>query len=81
MKKNEYQGKYRIDKSPDRKRLKEHNAKSWTKVEKFILRSGGNAEFEALSIAVKDHESGSANAPHPYQFIIYCIKNSWLERV
>lgn len=81
MEENEYQGRYRIGHPPDDRRLKEHNAKSWAKVEKVMSERGGVAEFDVLSVAVKDHESGQNNAPHPYQFIKYCIRRGWLERV
>jgi hypothetical protein len=80
MEKSEYQGRYRIGQSPDPSRLKEHNAKSWVEIEKVLSEAGGIADFDALSVAVKGHESGAENAPHPYQFVIYCIKNGWLER-
>ena len=77
---SEYQGKYCIGTSPNSARLKEHNAKSWVKLEKCVSEAGGAADFDALSIAVSGHESGSENAPHPYQFVIYCINNGWLVR-
>ena len=81
MEGKEYQGRYRIGHHPDINRLKKHNALSWVNVEKVISDEGGVADFDALTIAVKDHESGSENAPHPYQFIRYCINNGWLVRV
>jgi hypothetical protein len=81
MKDNEYQGRYRIGQAPAPSRLKEHNAKSWVIIENFVSDKGGTADFYALSAAVKDHESGNESKPHPYQFIIYCIDNGWLERV
>jgi len=75
----EYQGNYRIKRQPNLKC--QHNAESWAKVDKAISNAGGVSNFDALTIAVKDHESGSERAPHPYQFIKYCIKNDWLEPV
>lgn len=80
MKENKYKGKYRVEQSPDLRRLKEHNAKSWEKVVKVISEHRGSADFDTLSAAVKDHESGNAKAPHPYQFIIYCINKGWLKQ-
>lgn len=80
MNKSEYQGQHQIGRAPDPGRLAAHNAKSWAKVEQVISRAGGSADFDALSIAVKDHESGKSSAPHPYQFIVYCIRNGWLVR-
>jgi hypothetical protein len=81
MDKSEYNGSYRIGARPDTVRLEEHNAKTWMKLEKCLAAAGGAADFEALSTAATGHESGSENAPHPYQFVIYCIKNGWLERI
>ena len=81
MGEHEYHGKYRIGQAPDPNRLTEHNARSWLKVENLIAQAGGIADFDALSAAVSDHESGKRSAPHPYQFIIYCINNGWLEPV
>lgn len=78
---SEYNGKYRIGARPDTVRLEDHNAKTWMKLEKCLSDAGGAADFDALSIAATGHESGSENAPHPYQFVIYCIKNGWLERI
>jgi len=58
-----------------------HNAISWEKVEELLSATGGVSDFDALTMAVKGHESGSKSAPHPYQFIIYCIKRGWLKSI
>ena len=74
--KSDYEGKYRIKSAPARPKL--HNAVSWAEIEKAVSAAGGVADFDALSIAVKDHKSGTTTAPHPYQFITYCIRRGWL---
>jgi len=81
MENKEYKGQYRVGRRPDMRRLTRHNAKSWEKLERVIERKGGVSDFDSLSVAVKDHESGEQGKPHPYQFVIYCIRNGWLERV
>ncbi len=81
MKLEELIGNYRIDKHPNLGRMSPHNAESWDKIDKAISKSGGVSSFDALNIAVKDHESGSKGSPHPYQFIDYCVKNGWLKKV
>jgi hypothetical protein len=76
-----YEDLYRIARSPNRP-LKRHNAVSWDKVEKLAAsKPDGKVHFDELSLAVDDHESGSVNTPHAYQFIIYCVRSGWLERV
>jgi hypothetical protein len=79
MERIKYQGNYRIGYTPNTSRMKKHNALSWEKVDAAISKAGGFTNFDALTIAVKDHESGSKGAPHPHQFVIYCIRNNWLE--
>lgn len=76
--KSDYEGKYRIKNSPVRST--QHNAASWAEIEKVVSAAGGVADFDTLSIAVKDHKSGTETAPHPYQFITYCIRQGWLVR-
>ena len=77
--KDDYKGNYRIVRTPIR--MKSHNAESWEKIAKLASKSSnGKISFEQMCTEVKNHSSGSEGAPHPYQFIIYCIKSGWLER-
>lgn len=78
MEKNDYRGHYKIGRRPER--FKAHNARSWENIEEVLAKGGGVASFDALERAVADHESGSSSAPHPCQFVIYCIGNGWLSR-
>lgn len=78
MNKSEYEGIYHIKRSPIR--MKNHNAESWEKIEKLMSKNGGKADFDALTVAVKDHRSGTQSANYPYQFITYCIRSGWLQR-
>ncbi|MBK8103722.1 MAG: hypothetical protein IPK30_10740 [Cellvibrionales bacterium] len=74
-----HEGTYRIARTPIR--LKPHNAESWEKIAKLASASpNGQLSFDQMLVAVKDHSSGSKNAPHPHQFVIYCIKSGWLKR-
>lgn len=77
--KSNYEGRYRIKRAPVRPQ--QQTAVSWAEIEKVVSAAGGVAEFDELSIAVKNHKSGTKTAPHPYQFINYCISSGWLERV
>ena len=77
--KSDYEGRYRIKSAPVRP--KQHNAVSWAEIEKAVSVAGGVAEFDELSIVVKNHKPGTKTAPHPYQFITYCIRRGWLVRV
>jgi hypothetical protein len=79
MKKADHEGIYYIKRAPTR--MKRHNAESWGKIEKVMAKSGGKEDFDALAIAVKDHRHGTQSARYPYQFITYCIRNGWLQRV
>ncbi len=79
MNKNDYIGNYKIGLRPNLARMKKHNSISWAKIEKLLAASGGISSFDALVAVVKDHESGSEGAPHPYQFVTYCIKSGWLK--
>jgi hypothetical protein len=50
----------------------------------MVMRLAGTAinQRRALCyLGVDDHQSGSAGAPHGYQFISYCVQSGWLERV
>lgn len=75
----DYEGAYSIKSAPVRST--QHNATSWAEIVKVVSAEGGVADFDALSIAVKDHKSGTKTAPHAYQFITYCIRRGWLVRV
>ena len=75
----EYEGNYRIKHSPKR-RMAPHNEETWRKLEKELFRHG-QASFDRLSALCKDHQHGTKSARHPYQFITYCIRNEWLQRV
>jgi len=77
--KDDYAGEYRIARFPSRK-LADHNQRSWEKVVAHIERHGGKSNFDALSVVVKGHESGSPTAPHAYQFITYLIGLGLLEK-
>jgi hypothetical protein len=77
--KQDYEGIYRIKSSPSR--MAGHNATSWRKLENTLRVSDGKAHFDQLAAAVRDHRHGTKSANHPYQFITYCIRSGWLERV
>ena len=79
MKKADYKGTYYIKRVP--MRMKGHNAESWGKIENLMAKSGGESDFDALSIAVKNHRHGTQTARYPYQFITYCIRKKWLRLV
>jgi len=81
MKKADYEGIYYIKRAPAPMRMKGHNAKSWEEIEKVMATRGGKEDFDSLAIAVKDHRHGTKSARHPYQFITYCIRSGWLQRV
>ena len=77
--KEDYEGLYRIEKSPQR--MKDHNQKSWDLIEGFAsTKPDGFMDFDALSKLVESHEHGTKSANYPYQFITYCIKSGWLVR-
>ena len=69
---------YKIGKRPNTAQMKSHNAYSWQKIERKLNSIHGSAPYDVLCVVVKDHESGSKNAPHPYQFVDYCINQKWL---
>jgi 5-methylcytosine-specific restriction endonuclease McrA len=78
--KRDYAGFYRIG-NPPRGRIGPLTEPSWQKIVGFLAaKPGGTANFDELEMVVSDHQSGTKAAPHPYQFIQYCIKNGWLER-
>ena len=77
--KEDYEGMYRILRTPGS--MRSHNEISWHLIEKTIVSNGGQADFYMLVEAVKDHQTGTATAPHPYQFVTYCAKQGWLIRV
>ncbi len=75
----DYAGNYRIKNTPSR--LVRHNEITWKKIEVVVIANGGRASFDELCYASKDHQHGSKSANHPYQFVTYCIRRDWLERV
>jgi hypothetical protein len=75
----EYEGTYRIKRKPVR--MEPHNRESWEIIEGVMRANGHQAEFASLEAAVVDHKSGTRTAPHPYQFVTYCIRSGWLARV
>lgn len=74
-----YRGVYILKRSPSRA-LASHNQISWKKIENY-LNSKVKADFDVLSVLVEDHQHGTKSAKHGYQFVTYCIKNGWLERL
>ena len=78
--KADYEGTYYIARTP--RSLKSHNAVSWAKIETLASQKpDGKMDFDHISLVVKDHEHGTKSANHPYQFVTYCIRSGWLERV
>lgn len=77
--KSNYEGRYRIKRAPVHPQ--QQTAVSWAEIERVVSAARGVAEFDELSIAVKNHKSGTKTAPHPYQFITYYIRSGWLVRV
>lgn len=77
--KQDYEGVYRIKSSPAS--MAGHNATSWRKLESTLGLNNGKVHFDQLAAAVRDHRHGTKSANHPYQFITYCIRSGWLERV
>ena len=77
--KEDYEGTYIIKRLP--KMSKSHNFESWNKIKNVIDRNGGKADFYQLSLEVEGHQHGTKTAAHPYQFITYCIRMGWLEKV
>jgi len=75
----DYAGNYRIKNTPSR--LVRHNEITWKKIEVVVMANGGRASFDELCFASKHHQHGSKSANHPYQFVTYCIRSGWLERV
>lgn len=75
----DYAGQYRIAKTP--KRLASHNEASWEKIEKLISKKGGSADFDQLTAAVQGHRHYGTEAKNPHQFVTYCIRRGWLERI
>lgn len=69
---------YYIARAPQR--MKPHNALTWKGIER-ALGLAGKASYDQLVALSQNHESGSKTAPHPYQFIDYCIGKGWLVRI
>ncbi len=77
-KQDDFIGFYIINKSP--KRLAEHNATSWEKIENlFNSKSGIKAHYDELCSVVIGHKHGTKGVHGPEPFIKYCIKNGWLK--
>lgn len=76
---DKYYGKYRAGRSPAR--LSPHNEATWKRLTKLLQEQGGTADFDSLSTAAKGHDHGTEGKRYGYQFIIYCIKNGWLEKI
>ena len=77
--KEDYEGTYIVKRQ--QKPQKSHNLVSWNKIKNVIDRNGGKADFYQLSLVVKDHQHGTKTSVYPYQFITYCIRMGWLEKV
>lgn len=67
---------YRLGREPTR--MAQHNAKTWAKLQQELA-VRGSATYERLVALSKGHESGTKGAPHPHQFVDYCIRSGWLE--
>jgi hypothetical protein len=74
----DYEGSYRIKRSPVR--MAPHNLKTSRKLEAELSRHGP-VSFDRLTALCKEHRHGTESANHPYQFVTYCIRRNWLERV
>jgi len=66
--------RYKISKTP--RMTANHNICTWQKLEEN-LNIVGAAEFEQLVVWCRDHDHDSGGRG----FVIYCIKNKWLESV
>lgn len=76
---NKYTGKYKIVKQPIT--LKPHNKETWDKIVSFInAKAMKQANFEELSMVADGHLHYGKNSGNPHLFIIYCIRNGWLEK-
>lgn len=75
---SKYEGAYKLNSSPEN--LLQHNFVSW-KIIEAILTAYGTADFWDLSVAVRGHKHGTKSARGPQDFVKYCIKNGWIERV
>ena len=74
----DYEGNYGIKRLPVR--MAPHNKKTWSKLEAEISHHGA-VSFDRLTALCKAHQHGTKSANHPYQFVTYCIRRNWLERM
>lgn len=75
---DKYEGRYRVARTPQM--TTGHNQRSWDIIESIIQRTG-SADFWDLSDAVRDHLHCGKTTGSPHQFISYCIRRGWLERI
>ncbi len=75
---DKYEGRYRVARTPQM--TAGHNQRSWDIIE-TILQRKGSADFWDLSDAVRGHLNCGKRKGSPHQFISYCIRRGWLERV
>ena len=73
-----YKGYYKLAKEP--RSLKTHNAESWAKISK-LLSIKEKASFDELTSSVKGHLHYAEVSGNEHQFIIYCIKSGWLQKL
>ncbi len=78
MESSKYDGRYRISRQPVRMKL--HNADSWAVVQAILI-GKRTADFRDLAVAVRNHKHYGTDPGHPQNFIAYCIRSGWLERV
>jgi len=74
----DHEGSYKIGRRPAR--MAPHNLETWAKLETEFARHGV-VSFERLVALCKEHHHGAKSAHHPHQFVTYCIRGGWLERV
>jgi hypothetical protein len=75
---SDFAGNYRIKHLP--LRMAPHNETTWRKLETEITRHG-KVSFDRLTALCEGHKHGTKSANHPYQFVTYCIRRGWLERI
>jgi hypothetical protein len=78
MKLSECEGKKIEIGRPLSREMEPHNKVTFEKLVKAIKENNGKLAFETLVSLAEGHESGDAKAPHPYQFVTYCLKSGWL---
>lgn len=76
----DFEGYYVIKRTPVR--MKPHNSEAWAKIEALAAKKpDGCMHWDELCISAKDHQHGTKTAEHPHQFIMYCNRVGWLEKV